>query len=94
MGQCIKTIFIYSKPFWRNKQINLIDKQGPCSNIFESNYPISLIGLVLGDNASFWNNKDENELIEAIIEQYQLLYNTNEKPFTNIYSILAKRNFK
>ncbi len=80
MGQCIKTIFIYSKPFWRNKNINLNVKQNPCSNIFESNHPIALIGLILGDNASFWTKMDEKQLIEAIIEQYSILYQTNERP--------------
>ncbi len=80
MGQCIKTIFIYSKPFWRNKQINQTNQQGPCSNIFESNNPIALIGLILGDNASFWTNQDQNQLIEAIIQQYSILYDTDQKP--------------
>ena len=80
MGQCIKTIFIYSKPFWRNKKVNLTDQQGPCSNIFESNHPIALIGLILGENASFWTNINEKQLIEAIIQQYSILYQTDEKP--------------
>ncbi len=80
MGQCIKTIFIYSKPFWRNKQINITDQQGPCSNIFESNSPIALIGLILGNQASFWNQQTEHRLIDAIIEQYSILYQSDEKP--------------
>ncbi|CAF0746532.1 unnamed protein product [Rotaria sp. Silwood1] len=80
MGQCIKTIFIYSIPFWRHSQVNQCEKQGPCSNIFESANPIALIGLILGDHASFWTHQDENKLIEAITEQYALLFNTNEKP--------------
>ncbi len=92
MGQCIKTIFIYSKPFWRNKQINETDKQGPCSNIFESNSPIALIGLVLGDNASFWTKQDDNLLIEAIIEQYSILYNTNEKPLQTFVQYWPKES--
>jgi hypothetical protein len=28
------------------------------------------VGLVLGDNASFWNKQEQNSLIGAIIEQY------------------------
>ena len=80
MGQCIKTIFIYSKPFWKNKHVQQTDQQGPCSNIFESSTPLALIGLVLGDNAAFWTKQDENELIKAITEQYSILYQTNEIP--------------
>jgi monoamine oxidase len=80
MGQCIKTIFTYSKPFWRNILVNQTDQQGPCSNIFESNSPLALIGLVLGEKASFWNKQDENELIQSIIQQYSILFNTDEKP--------------
>ena len=80
MGQCIKTIFIYSQSFWKNKQIHRTDRQEPCSNIFESNNPLALIGLVLGDHAAFWTNQDENELIKAITEQYSILYQTDEVP--------------
>lgn len=80
MGQCIKTIFIYSQSFWKNKQIHQIDQQGPCSNIFESTNPLALIGLVLGDHAAFWTHREESELIQAIIEQYSILYQTDEIP--------------
>lgn len=80
MGQCIKTIFIYSKPFWRLKNVIQSSNEGPCSNIFESNHPIALIGLVLGDQASFWTEKSEKELLQAITEQYQGLYQTDLQP--------------
>ena len=80
MGQCIKTIFIYSKSFWRNVQLNECDEKGPCSNIFESTNPICLIGLILGDDALYWSDKNENELIESIRKQYFQLYQINEKP--------------
>ncbi|CAF1530561.1 unnamed protein product [Adineta ricciae] len=92
MGQCIKTIFIYSKPFWRNILVDQTDKQGPCSNIFESNYPIALIGLVLGERASYWCKRDQNELIESIIEQYSVLYNTNEKPLQTFVQYWPKES--
>jgi hypothetical protein len=46
-------VFKYSKPFWRNISVNQTDQQGPCSNIFESNNPLALIGLSLGEKASF-----------------------------------------
>jgi len=92
MGQCIKTIFIYSKPFWRNKQINQTDQQGPCQNIFESNDPIALIGLILGDHASFWTKQDENQLIQAIIQQYSILYDIDEKPLQTFIQYWPKES--
>ncbi|CAF1002544.1 unnamed protein product [Adineta steineri] len=93
MGQCIKTVFIYSKPFWRNISINQTDQQGPCSNIFESNNPHALIGLILGDDAVFWSDKNEDELIQAIIKQYEILYNMNEIPMNTFVQYWTKENF-
>ncbi|CAF3302722.1 unnamed protein product [Rotaria socialis] len=91
-GQCIKTIFIYSKPYWKDRKINQSNKQGPCSNIFELKNPHGLIGLILGNDCSLWLNKNENELIQSIIEQYQLLYNINEKPLKTFIQYWPKES--
>jgi monoamine oxidase len=93
MGQCIKTIFIYSKPFWKNIQINSNENKGPCSNIFESTNPICLIGLILGDDAAFWKEKSEDELIESIRKQYSLLYKINENPLESYLQYWNKEHF-
>jgi monoamine oxidase len=80
MGHCIKTIFIYSTPFWRGLETNQTHQQGPCSNIFDLAKPTALIGLVLGDQASWWCDREENELVEAIIKQYNTLYRADHRP--------------
>ncbi|CAF1969607.1 unnamed protein product [Rotaria magnacalcarata] len=80
MGQCIKTVFIYSTPFWRGIETNQTEQQGPCSNIFDLAQPTALIGLILGDQASLWCDREENELVEAIIKQYNTLYRTDHQP--------------
>jgi len=92
MGQCIKTIFIYSKPFWQNIPIDPSENKGPCSNIFESTNPICLIGLILGDQASFWNEKSQDELIQSIIKQYSILYKINENPLETYLQYWTKEH--
>jgi len=93
MGQCIKTIFIYSKPFWQNILIDPTENNGPCSNIFESTNPICLIGLILGDDASFWNEKSQDQLIESIKKQYSILYKINENPLETSIQYWNKEHF-
>ncbi|CAF1040938.1 unnamed protein product [Didymodactylos carnosus] len=84
MGQCIKTIFIYNQAFWRINNVTneeLSSEQaleGPCYNLFEA--PLhndthhALIGLIVGDLASKWSKRPEEDLIQAITTQYQRLY--------------------
>ena len=80
VGLCIKTIFLYSNPLWRKTPVHQTAQRDPCSNVFESNSPLALIGLVLGERASLWCQRNQSELIEAIVEQYARLYETDEKP--------------
>ena len=93
MGQCIKSIFIYSKAFWRSNAVGECQRRGPCSNIFESTQPNALIGLVLGDDAAHWSERDESQLIAAITEQYSTVYGTDEKPVGTYVQYWPKEKF-
>ncbi|CAF4272352.1 unnamed protein product, partial [Adineta steineri] len=48
---------------------------------------------LVDDDAIFWSDKNEDELIQAIIKQYEILYNMNEIPMNTFVQYWTKENF-
>jgi monoamine oxidase len=84
MGSIIKTIMFYKTAFWRDKGLNgtSFNDSGPViytlDDCEEDGSHPALMGFVLANSARGWSQVSEQDRMQAICQQYALIFQSEE----------------